>query len=387
MKNSNTLQNDIQNFLTIEQKAELEKILSHLPKHSKPYMVGGCVRDIVMNIKPQDFDIEIYNLNTQEFEVCMNKLKANGVGKAFFVYKFGSFDISLPRSESKNGIGHRAFSVEIETDMQKACKRRDFTINSMMLDLDNNSILDFYGGIKDIKNKLIRAVDFTTFQDDSLRVLRAVQFSARFGFRIELETINVCNKLDISDLSKDRIRVEFDKLLTAKNQHFGLFYLLKTGVFYKLYNIQLSTIEFIRISHTLQHAVKFFEQSKSGLLFYIVSSITKTPISKLNLKSGYSIYANSLTKSQKRIPTIITDRFLVGVSTKIPIKEWLGSFKSGVYNKSQHLNVWGNIFKSNVTITNANMLNLSGKHIGKFLRKSRSDEIRKLFNGKIHYNY
>ena len=105
----------------------MNEIISLLKPYTKrAYLVGGAVRDILMNKTPTDFDIEIYDITPQEFEKIMDKINAKGVGKSFFVYKYKNFDLSLPRIENKTGHGHKGFSVKLTNDEKTASLRRDF---------------------------------------------------------------------------------------------------------------------------------------------------------------------------------------------------------------------------------------------------------------------
>ena len=195
----------------------MKEIINFLkPYTTRAYLVGGASRDILMGKIPTDFDIEIYDISPQFFEKLMLKLGAKGVGKSFFVYKYKNFDLSLPRIENKNGYGHTGFEVKITQNEKTASIRRDFTINSIMINIFTNEILDFWGGKEDIKNKIIKLIDKNKFKEDSLRVLRAMQFSARFGFKIDKNTIQVCKNIDLSDLSLDRIYKEFEKMLRTE---------------------------------------------------------------------------------------------------------------------------------------------------------------------------
>jgi tRNA nucleotidyltransferase (CCA-adding enzyme) len=125
--------------------SDLKEIINFLKPHTKrAYLVGGALRDILMHKTPTDFDIEIYDITPKKFEILMNKLGAKGVGKSFFVYKYKNFDLSLPRTENKIDKGHKGFEVKICQNEKEASKRRDFTINSIMLNIFTNEILDFY---------------------------------------------------------------------------------------------------------------------------------------------------------------------------------------------------------------------------------------------------
>lgn len=113
---------------------EIKKLLH--PYTQRAYFVGGCVRDAYLNISQEnifDIDIEVYDIPPKDFDELMKKLGAQGVGKSFFVYKYKDIDLALPRIERKVGVGHKAFEVAIAKDEQEASKRRDFTMNSLML--------------------------------------------------------------------------------------------------------------------------------------------------------------------------------------------------------------------------------------------------------------
>lgn len=192
-------------------------------------LVGGCVRDTLMSVEPKDWDLEIYGIEPARLREILNNFgEVNAVGEAFTVYKIGQhLDVSLPRRERKTGRGHRGFIVEGDKDMPfaEAARRRDFTINAIMQDALTGEIIDCYDGRTDIKNKLLRVVSKETFAEDSLRVLRAAQFAARFGFAIEEETQAICRAIDLTDLPKERIWGELEKLLLkAARPSIGLRY-------------------------------------------------------------------------------------------------------------------------------------------------------------------
>ncbi len=185
-------------------------------------LVGGCVRDELMNIEPKDFDIEVYGIESHKLKEILNEFgNVNTVGESFTVYKIGSdLDVSLPRRERKVARGHKGFVVEGDGKMsfEEAAKRRDFTINAIMKDVLTGEIVDIYGGQNDIKRKKIRHIADETFVEDSLRVLRAAQIAARFEFEIDFQTIELCKSIDLSDLPRERIWAELEKLLLKSNK-------------------------------------------------------------------------------------------------------------------------------------------------------------------------
>lgn len=180
-------------------------------------LVGGCVRDRLMGQQPKDWDLEVYGIEpTRLREVLDQHGAVNVVGEAFAIYKLGKdLDVSLPRRERKSGRGHRAFVIEGDPFMSfaEASRRRDFRINAILEDPQTGEIIDPYDGRKDIAERLLRAVSAETFGEDSLRVLRAAQFAARFQFEIDEETVELCRKIDLTDLPAERIWGEIEKLL------------------------------------------------------------------------------------------------------------------------------------------------------------------------------
>src|SRR6266704_3411613 len=203
-------------------------------------LVGGCVRDKLMNKQPKDWDIEVYGIDPAQLRQLLDQFgDVNIVGEAFTVYKLGSdLDISLPRRDRKSGRGHRGFVIEGDPSMtiEEATSRRDFTINAILQDPLTEEMIDPYGGQSDIQNRMLRAVSLETFAEDSLRVLRAAQFAARFEFEIEPETVALCRQVDLSDLPSERIWGEIEKLLLrARQPYYGLQWLSALGATDKLF--------------------------------------------------------------------------------------------------------------------------------------------------------
>ena len=203
-------------------------------------LVGGCVRDALMGTQPKDWDLEVYGIEPARLREILDRFgNVNVVGEAFTVYKIGAdLDLSLPRRERKTGRGHRAFFIEGDPSMslEEAATRRDFTINAILQDPLTGEIIDPFHGRKDIQDRILRAVSPATFGEDSLRVLRAAQFAARFEFEIEPATVELCRALDLSDLPGERIWGEMEKLLLrAQRPSIGLKWLRELGVIDQLF--------------------------------------------------------------------------------------------------------------------------------------------------------
>ena len=156
-------------------------------------IVGGWVRDQLRGCPSKDIDLEVFGIPQQALPRLLEKFgRVEAVGHSFPVYKLASekgssLDVALPRLESKKGQGHTGFEVRGNPEMtpSAAARRRDFTVNAISWDPLSDTYVDPFDGRSDLNNRLLRAVDPTTFGDDSLRVLRAVQFTARFEFTLE----------------------------------------------------------------------------------------------------------------------------------------------------------------------------------------------------------
>lgn len=197
-------------------------------------LVGGCVRDALMQRSAKDWDLEVYGVAPERLREILDRFgPVNVVGEAFTVYKLGAhLDVSIPRRERKSGRGHRAFVIEGDPSMtfEDAARRRDFTINAILQDPLTGELIDPFGGQKDIDAHVLRAVSAETFVEDSLRVLRAAQFAARFEFQIDDDTVALCRTMDLTDLPAERIWGELEKLLLrAQRPSIGLDWLSKLG--------------------------------------------------------------------------------------------------------------------------------------------------------------
>ena len=203
-------------------------------------LVGGCVRDELMGAQPKDWDVEVYNLDAAHLREILDQFgPVDIVGEAFTVYKLGQhLDVSIPRRERKSGRGHKGFVIEGDPSMSvaEATRRRDFTINAILEDPLTGELIDPFDGRRDIEQRVLRAVSKDTFAEDSLRVLRAAQFAARFEFDIEPETVELCRAIDLSDLPAERIWGEIEKLLLrALRPSIGLEWLRRLGAIEKLF--------------------------------------------------------------------------------------------------------------------------------------------------------
>jgi tRNA nucleotidyltransferase (CCA-adding enzyme) len=200
--------------------------------------VGGFVRDRLRGLASKDLDMEVFGIAQDALLALLRSLgRVDPVGQAFPVYKLGHVDVALPRRESKMGRGHKGFAVEGDPSMSyaEAARRRDFTINAIAWDPLTAEYLDPFNGRADLDARVLRIVDPATFADDSLRVLRALQFAARFELTMEPETAKICAGIPLDDLPAERVWGEFEKLLLqAERPSIGFALARQLGVVEKL---------------------------------------------------------------------------------------------------------------------------------------------------------
>ena len=230
--------------------------------HIKPIIIGGYVRDFLLHISSKDIDIELYGIESYEkLEKILEEFgSVNKVGKSFGVCKLQfddlDLDFSLPRIDNKIAQGHKGFNIITNKalDFKTATRRRDFTINAIGYDVIEKKILDPFHGIDDLKNGILSAVDITKFDEDPLRVLRAVQFSCRFDFELDSALFTKCSNMlksgVIDELPTERILEEIKKLLLKSNHPSrGILLLKKINGF--LYFKELNSLSERELNHIL----------------------------------------------------------------------------------------------------------------------------------------
>ncbi|GAA4361037.1 CCA tRNA nucleotidyltransferase [Angustibacter luteus] len=206
----------------------------------RPFVVGGSVRDALLEpeLTFKDVDVEVFHLDVDAVAAALRTVGlVDEVGRAFSVLKVRvdgqDFDVSLPRREVKSGDGHRGFDVVADprTSLVKASARRDFTLNALLFDPATGELVDCWGGLDDLRAGVLRHTT-PAFAEDPLRVLRAVQFAARFGLRLAPETAELCRELvgEFEHLSTERVWTEWYKIATrGKHMARALTVLVETG--------------------------------------------------------------------------------------------------------------------------------------------------------------
>ena len=202
--------------------------------------VGGWVRDRLLGIPSKDVDVEVFAVPAARLREILQRFGSlNVVGESFTVFKVADVDVALPRRDSKVGAGHRGFEVTGDPSMsiEEAARRRDFTVNAVAWDPLDEQYLDPFDGRTDLlERKLLRAVDPRTFADDSLRVLRGVQFAGRFDLEMDPGTMELCRRLPLDDLPAERVWGEVEKLLLrAPRPSRGFELALELGVIDRLF--------------------------------------------------------------------------------------------------------------------------------------------------------
>jgi tRNA nucleotidyltransferase (CCA-adding enzyme) len=215
---------------------EIEPNPDYAPVVPQAVIVGGFVRDALIGKKPKDADVEVYGVAPDVLKELLEKMFQNvkPVGEAFGILKVAlgnglELDVSIPRRDSKTGKGHSDFAVDSNPslDITEAARRRDFTMNALAMDPLTGVIFDPFGGLEDIKARRLCVTDVERFQDDPLRVLRAVQFVARLGLDVETQTWNLLREMvdrgDLLELKKNRVTEEWEKLfLKSERPSVGL---------------------------------------------------------------------------------------------------------------------------------------------------------------------
>ena len=207
----------------------------------RPYLVGGVVRDALLGLPHKDLDVEVFGLPLPSLKEALARVgRVDVVGEAFTVFKVsglegaeGAVDVSLPRRDSKAGPGHRGIAVTGDPDLslEEAARRRDFTINAVMFDPFASTFIDPFGGQRDLRRRVLRAVDLGTLGEDPLRALRAVQLAARFELTVDVETARRCASMPLAELPAERVFGEIQKLLLqARRPSLGLSLLREWGM-------------------------------------------------------------------------------------------------------------------------------------------------------------
>ncbi|MBO7654551.1 MAG: CCA tRNA nucleotidyltransferase, partial [Kiritimatiellae bacterium] len=185
----------------------------------RAFMVGGSVRDLLAGSKHvKDVDVEVFGIPPERLQrIVGERFAFDPCGVSFGVLKLHHLDVdvAIPRRETKRGTGHKGFLIDSDSGLsvREAAERRDFTLNALYYDPLEDLLEDPYGGVSDLQNRVLRHVS-GKFAEDPLRVLRGMQFVARFDLSPAPETVEICRTIDMEGLPPERLFDEWGKLLT-----------------------------------------------------------------------------------------------------------------------------------------------------------------------------
>ena len=286
--------NKITGFVNnLKQKPFIQSLINDLK--SDVYVVGGAVRDLILNKPNKDIDLVI---GKTDIDYLINHLQKFGkvdvVGKSFGVIKFvdndgTDYDLALPRKEKSNGEGgYRGFEVQSDKNIpiEDELIRRDARFNAMAININTGKFIDPLGGLEDIKKKQISAANPDAFSDDPLRMLRMIGFASRFGFTIESQTMQMIkdNASRIKEISPERILIEFDKIIHKGVIRIGVQQLKDSGLFEQIFGFDLKQLTIDRSP---------FEEVKTmGEFIYLLTQLLPNPAEfyKNNLKGDLDTY-------------------------------------------------------------------------------------------------
>ncbi|MBT9778199.1 CCA tRNA nucleotidyltransferase [Clostridium sp. MCC353] len=220
--------------MQIQIPQEVEEIIGKLKNHGyEAYAVGGCVRDTLLGREPGDWDITT-SAAPQQVKEVFPKTIDTGIqhGTVTIMINHVGYEVTTYRIDGEYEDGRHPKSVEFTSSLKEDLRRRDFTINAMAYSHETG-IVDEFGGMEDLEQKVIRCVGCAVdrFTEDALRILRAIRFAAQLGFEIERETFDAIKKIapNLVHVSKERIQTELTKLLLSPNpEKIGLVY--ETGI-------------------------------------------------------------------------------------------------------------------------------------------------------------
>ncbi len=226
-------------------RSEIPKEVQHVAdtlehRGFEAYLVGGCVRDLLIGKQPKDWDITSNAHPTEIESLFPDTYINNDFGTVGVVNKetedpqLKVVEVTPYRTESTYSDARRPDSVEFGVSLSEDLKRRDFTVNAIAYRLKDEKIVDIFGGAEDIAHKRLRAVGNPSerFAEDALRMMRAVRLAVELGFVIEGETMKAIseNSINLSRISKERIRDEFSRILESKQPMQGIIFLEKLGM-------------------------------------------------------------------------------------------------------------------------------------------------------------
>lgn len=199
------------------------------------FLVGGAVRDSIMGIVPNEYDITT-DARPEDVQRIFKYTVPTGIkhGTVLVIIEDMHIEITTFRSDGNYTDGRHPDNVKYAADIEEDLPRRDLTINAMAYNVLDGTLIDMFDGMKDIKRKIVRAVGnpYERFREDGLRIMRAIRFASKLNFDIEKDTFDAVSHSTgmLASIAAERIREEFNGILLSKNPFRGLELLRKTGV-------------------------------------------------------------------------------------------------------------------------------------------------------------
>ncbi|WP_306701198.1 CCA tRNA nucleotidyltransferase [Borrelia sp. BU AG58] len=300
------------------------------------FLVGGALRDLLLKRTPYDFDFTTNATPEEIMKLFPNNIKT-GVkhGTISIIFNKKIFEVTTYRIDKEYKNKRSPHKIEFTKNLNEDLKRRDFTINSIAMNILNKQVIDRYNGKRDINKKIIKCIGDPNrrFEEDALRILRASRFASTLGFKIDKQTLISMKykKENVLFLSKERINNEFIKLLEGKNPIKGINYLQKVNFFKYFFNME--------INKKLKNKIKLLDKKNFYLKAIVVLTIKKD-ISSLRETLRFLKFSNKDIKlilfykcifneiQTLKIKTPGDIRILLSKATKESYKEILDIYKA-----------------------------------------------------------
>ncbi|CAB4197116.1 PcnB tRNA nucleotidyltransferase/poly(A) polymerase [uncultured Caudovirales phage] len=354
-----------------KQAIEVCRILQNSGHQS--YIVGGCVRDILLKTNPKDWDITT-SATPQQVMALFPKNYPTGLQHGTVTVSMGDglenqFEVTTFRVEGKYIDGRRPEEVFFVTDIKEDLARRDLTINAMAYDPINNIMIDPFNGQNDLNNKIIKAVGNANdrFKEDGLRIMRVARFAARFGYSVHEETLNgMKSNLDtLKKVSVERIQDELSKTLMTSNPKLGLKLLKESGVLeiicpylfsltehsYSKYNGELETRistlyssykDIAEVKYELSE-LKFSNQEIKKTIFLLDLLLKYVEFSKIdNVLSYKEFMAHIKNNSPYNWEAMLEQFIILSSNVSLSSKETLSKYNDVVVFSRKEMQINGN---------------------------------------------
>lgn len=373
------------------------------------YVVGGAVRDAFLNKPIKDIDLVVDKTTLNELMRVLTEFgKVSVVGQSFAVIKFKpegeseDIDIAVPRIDRKTGTSHKDFDVQTEgVDINGDLKRRDFTINSIAVNVETQEILDPFNGLQDLEKGVLQATDLTAFIDDPLRIMRGLQLASRFRFNISPQTLDLMkqNAHLLSEIPGERIRDEFDKLLMkGGDTAIALDILVKTDLDKVLFGQKISNfnVEFNKLDMLSFYYILGLLGGKDPVKFYKDRLKGEANIAKeLEVLDNLFGKLKDIEQDDEKLKWqvfVISSKFprvLDAVILPNSVEEIYKAMKSGWLPSSpKAIAFTGDDVKRVMNITNDN-----DPRVGQIMQKMYRDALKGIYNWKdkmsclVYLNY